>query len=288
MSLRKVELKNAYDSDVDDILAEFYVPALSASIQYDRLTGFFSSTSLAAAAKGISGLIKNGGNIKLITGVIFQEQDLEAIRNALEAPEKVLQTVMLREFDNLEDDFVRDHVRALGWMIAKGRLKIKVAIVLDSSGVPLGYDEINKEGIFHQKVGILEDLEGNKISFSGSDNESARGWQTNIEEFKVFRNWVDAEKEYFETDFQKFQKFWEGRAQRTRIMDIPKAIEEKLIEVAPSSIEELNLEKWIQRTKRAHILGSEIIKKKRSNVGFRTRKEASLKWRLALEKQLLH
>ena len=94
MSLRSLNLKSAYDSDVDDILGDFYVPALSVSVQYDRLTGFFSSTSLAAAAKGVSGLIRNGGTIQLVTSVIFQEHDITAIREAIDTPEKVIEEAM--------------------------------------------------------------------------------------------------------------------------------------------------------------------------------------------------
>jgi superfamily II DNA or RNA helicase len=248
MGLRDLPLKNAYDSDIDNILVDFYAPALAVSTQYDRLSGFFSSTSLAAAAKGISGLIRNGGYIRLVTGATFQEEDIIAIRSAIDTPERVLEQSMLREFDNLEDEFTRDHVRALGWMVAKGKLKIKIALVLDYTGVPLESREASRQGIFHQKVGILEDIDGNKISFSGSDNESARGWHSNIEEFKVFRSWVAAENEYFEADLSKFKKFWLGNARRTRILDIPKAIEERLIKIAPNSIEELDLDKWIRRS----------------------------------------
>ena len=244
MSLKELALKRSYDSDVDNILTDFYVPALSALVYYYRLTGFFSSTSLAVAAKGISGLIRNGGSIKLVTGARFRREDIQAIKEAYENPESVLEREMLRELDNLEDEFVKDHIRALGWMVANKRLKIKVAIVLDEDKYPLDSGSVEKQGIFHQKVGILEDLEGNHISFSGSDNESALGWQGNIEEFKVFRSWIDAEKEYFATDLFKFDKFWEGEARRTKVVDMPRAIEEKLIEIAPSNIEELNLDIW--------------------------------------------
>jgi superfamily II DNA or RNA helicase len=246
MSLKDIEIKRAYDSDTDDILADFYSPALSVSVQYSRLTGFFSSTSLAAAAKGISGLVRNGGRVRIITGAVFREDDVRAIRQAVEDPEKVLERTMLDELGDLENEFVKDHVRALGWMIAKGRLQIKVAIVLDENEYPLDARKVEKQGIFHQKVGILEDLDGNRLSFSGSDNESAHGWQSNVEEFKVFRSWVDSEEEYLQADLKKFTKFWESNARRTRIVDMPKAIEERLIEIAPETIEELGLEKWIK------------------------------------------
>lgn len=254
MSLRDLALKKSYDSDSDNILLDFYIPALSVSILYSRLSGFFSSTSLAVAAKGVSRLIRNGGRINLVTGAMFRREDIEAIKEACENPESVLEKAMLRELDNLENEFVRDHVRALGWMVANKRLRIKVAMVFDKDKRPLDSKDVEREGIFHQKVGILEDLEGNRISFSGSDNESARGWQDNIEEFKVFRSWIKTEKEYFEADVLKFNKFWEGTTRRTRVVDIPKAIEEKLIEIAPANIEELNLDKWIAKKERVGVI----------------------------------
>lgn len=245
MSLRKLSIKKSYDSDADNILVDFYVPALSVSLRYSRLTGFFSSTSLAVAAKGISGLIRNGGYVRLITGAKFKRKDIEAIKEAYENPEDLLEKNMLQELNNLESEFIRDHVRALGWMVANKKLKLRVAIVCDADGYPLDSGNVLRHGIFHQKVGVIEDLEGNTISFSGSDNESAAGWKENIEEFKVFRSWVESERQYFDADLLKFEKFWSGQAKRTKVLDIPEAIEEKFIEIAPDNFEELNLERWI-------------------------------------------
>jgi predicted nucleotide-binding protein (sugar kinase/HSP70/actin superfamily) len=128
MTLKDIILKSAYDSDVDNVLNDFYVPALANSVSYDRLTGFFSSTTLAAAAKGIVGLVKNGGSIRLITGAVFQEQDIEAIKNAICTPSEIIEQSMMKELDNLEEGFVKNHVKALGWMVANKRLKIKIPL----------------------------------------------------------------------------------------------------------------------------------------------------------------
>jgi len=250
LSLRDLTLKKSYDSDSDDVLRDFYVPALSCSTLYKRLTGFFSSTSLAVAAKGMSGLIRNGGHMELITGARFRESDIEAIKKAYKDTEMMLEDGMLEELEHLENEFVKDHVRALGWMVASNRLKIKVAIVVDEDGYPLDSRALEKQGMFHQKVGIFEDSARNQISFSGSENESAAGWQGNIEEFKVFRSWSKAEEEYFKADLMKFEKFWEGRGERTRIIDVPKAVEQRLVEIAPDNIEDLNLDKWIEQRSR--------------------------------------
>lgn len=247
MSLKDLHLRNAYDSDFDDILNDFYIPALSNSIKYKRLAGFFSSSSLAVAAKGLSKFIATGGYMELICGAKLRKADVEAIKEGYENPARVIERMMMEDLENLEDEFIQDPVRALGWMVANNKLEINVAVVVDENGAPMDRENVEKRGIFHQKVGILEDSEGNKISFSGSDNETASAWQVNIEEFKVFRGWKEYEKDYLDADLERFKKFWNGTSKRTKVINIPTAIKEKLIEMAPDNVEELDLEKWSKR-----------------------------------------
>ena len=146
--------------------------------------------------------------MKLICGAKLQKADVEAIKEAYESPTSIIEKTVVEDLKNLEDEFIRDRVRALGWMIANSKLEIKVAVVVDESGDPVDKENVERRGIFHQKVGIFEDAEGNKISFSGSENESAPAWQINIEEFKVFREWKEYEKEYINIDLERFEKFW--------------------------------------------------------------------------------
>ncbi|MEM2613011.1 MAG: DEAD/DEAH box helicase family protein [Nitrososphaerota archaeon] len=241
MSFQELELKSSYDSEEDDILNDFYIPVLTRAKKYYRLAGFFSSSALAVAAKGIAPFIQNGGLMRLIVGATLSKQDVEAIKQGHEEPEKVLSKIMIKSLDDIYEELVRDHVRALAWLVARGQLEIKVAIVIDEAGYPLDQDAAMKTGIFHQKVGILEDFEGNILSFSGSINESAMSWEGNIEEFKVFRSWVDGEKDHLLADKSKFEKYWYGKTKKVRVIDIPSAVRERLIQMAPDDIDELNL-----------------------------------------------
>jgi len=253
MSLRDLHLEKSYDSDSDDILTEFFIPALSESIRYERLAGFFSSTTLAIAARGIIGLIQNGGTINLICGAKLQREDVEAI---LEAQDNVIgvitrnATLELENIQDLENEFVENHVKALAWMMANGLLEIKIAVVRDEKNRPLDYQQAITKGIFHQKVGILRDDKGNILSFSGSDNETASGWIENIEEFKVFCSWEDSQREYLITDINRFQKFWFGSSERTDIFDIPDAVRNKFLEIAPHDIKELDITKTYLKSRK--------------------------------------
>lgn len=250
MGLKDIHLKHCYDSDEDDILNDFYIPALENACKYYRLAGFFNSKSLAIAARGIQGLVKNDGEMKLVTGAILSKEDVEAIREGIEDPEKAIEKMMIKDLDEIEDKFVEDHVRALGWLVANKKLEIKIAIPVDDSNLPLDMESAERSGIFHQKIGILEDEEGNVVSFSGSENETATSWRNNIEEFKVFRSWIEAERQYLEADLKRFYKFWNGTAKRTKVIDIPRAIRERLIRLAPRNFDELKLDRWIKQQKK--------------------------------------
>lgn len=242
MGFKDIRLKRAYSSDSDDVLHDFYIPVLASATEYQRLAGFFSSTSLAVAARGILGLIKNNGTMKILVSPRLQQQDIEAIRRSNESPERYFEEIMLAQLDDLQDKFVKHHVFALGWMIANNRLEIKVAVVYDGEGIPLDYEGVQQRGLFHQKVGILRDNEGNTVTFSGSVNETAYAWLENIEEFKVFRSWHSSEQEYIQVDVEKFQRFWHGLPDQIRVMDVPEAIEKRLVEIAPTELEDVDLQ----------------------------------------------
>jgi len=242
MSFRELRIKPSYDSDDDDILNDFYNPILANSVEYCRLAGFFSSSALAVAARGIKGLLKNNGRMKLVAGAMLKKEDIDAIRNGLEKPEEVIKQAIINDIDSIEDEFVRNHVMALGWLIAKQKLEIRIAIVEDKNGLLLNANSILWQGIFHQKVGIFTDSEGRKISFSGSINETARAWRDNIEEFKVFREWIEIEHKHFFSDYKKFNKYWNGESKRVKVIKAPQAFKEKLVQIAPDNIENLKLE----------------------------------------------
>lgn len=251
MSLRKLSFKRAYSSDTDSIVQEFYVPALEASVEYSRLAGFFTSASLAVAARGILRLIGNSGKMRLIACPKLTKDDADAIAQAQEAPTDYIRRSLLRDLDDLPLGFIRDHVAALGWMVAKGLLEIRVCIPCDDEGQPLEQDSVAAAGMFHQKVGILTDEDGDRVSFSGSVNETASGWLGNIEEFKVFRSWEPLEREYQGADIAKFRRFWEGTSPRARTVEVPEAVRAKLIELAAPDIEKVSLSRWYGRARHA-------------------------------------
>jgi superfamily II DNA or RNA helicase len=251
--LQSVAIRSTYDSDEDDILNDFYIPCLSESTEYKRLAGFFSSSSLAVAALGIQNLLLNGGNIKIVVSPNLTEQDLRVIVVAKTDPVDYLAMQFEKDILSIENEIIKDHVAALGWLIAKGQLDIKVALPQTFESSP--YQNGNsRHSLFHQKVGILVDKYGNCLSFSGSINETFSGWQANIEEFKTFRSWIEGENTYLANDVMKFDKFWSNKAKGLRVIDIPDASRQNLIDLAPPDVSNINIARHYKRRTKKRVL----------------------------------
>jgi len=245
MSLQSISINESYETGNGDPVNDFFIPVLSHAIKYDRIAGYFSSSSLAIAARGISGLITNGGKMRIIASPNLSEEDIVTIKKSVESPEIFIENKLILELNNIEDDFQRNHIEALGWLLAKGLLEIRLAFVISKNK-----DTIDESALFHQKVGILQDASGNKISFSGSINETASGWLNNIEEFKVFKSWEVGQALYLENDFNKFCDFWDGKRENVRVVGLSEAIKSKLIQIGENfSREDFIAKKYVANIK---------------------------------------
>lgn len=210
-SLKDINLESVYSSEDSDILKVFYIPVLSVSKDYNRITGFFSSDSLAVAAKGMTGLIKNKGSMKLITGLFSKKEDVIIAEDVITNPDKIIKEIEQNfDIDAIENAFIKETLKAFGWMLAKGFLEIKLAL-------PKKDHVSNFPALFHQKIGIIKDIDNNEISFSGFINETGIGWTKNIEEFKVFRSWNEDELNYFNSDKIRFFHLWNNLSEKVEI-----------------------------------------------------------------------
>jgi hypothetical protein len=72
-------------------------------------------------------------------------------------------------------------------------------------------------GIYHEKVGVITDSEGNRLSFSGTINETGAGWISNRESFHVQLSWEGGRDfKHVQDEVEAFAKLWEGRAWSVR------------------------------------------------------------------------
>lgn len=239
-SFQDLKIAQAYDSGLtgSNVLSDFYIPVMSDAVRYDRLTGYFSSTILSLAARGVAGLIRNGGTMRLVSSPEFSHEDMAILAgdpNEAEIDEVISArfTDLLGDLDGLADYIAKDHLRALGWMLREGHLQIRVLVPRNIDG---------RGGIFHSKVGILTDGDGNKLSFSGSVNETAAAWRHNIEEFKVFKSWEPESAQWVRHDQDQFERYWSPSGDMSySSRPLPHAVVEKIVSVAPDDFGSLDL-----------------------------------------------
>jgi superfamily II DNA or RNA helicase len=250
MGLRELTLANSYDtgnSDVDVVMG-FLEPCLEESIQYDRLSGYFSSKVLSLAARGLGGFLAGQGKMRLITSANLTQQDLDAItgmNNDIHVTDSlaILFEKALSDRFALESLIEQRHLEAMCWLVKHERLEIRVVIPRNATHAT--------NSIFHSKVGVFSDLLNDTISFSGSVNETVYGWTHNIEEFKVFKSWDPATAEFVKHDKALFDKYWNPAPDASfRTMALPEATRMHLISLSPSDAPDLGYRSISNATRR--------------------------------------
>lgn len=237
-SFQELKFKEHYDSQRDDLLNDFYIPALANCKKYRRIVGYFNSKSLSSVASGLKEFILNGSKMDLICGVDLDPSDVNMVKFASENPEEIIASNFLNELEDIEEGIVKNHIEILGWMIANKLLRIRVAIKVDEFGIP----KVKGAGILHYKIGLMEDFEGNLISFSGSINETASAWESNLEEFHLFRSWNIGELVHLKENQDTFSDLWNSKRDSYIVFDIPEAVEQKLIDLSPKKFDKLNFD----------------------------------------------
>lgn len=226
----------SYSSNENNPIADFYIPALECAIQYDRKSGFFNSAILSKVARGLGAMLYNQGKIRLIMGCQFSPQDLEAIQQGY-ALRDALTFRLETELTHPETFVQLQHFEILSWLIAHQYLEIKIAIPLKSNGLPEeAKTQLDYHHIFHEKVGIFTDKQGDIIAFSGSNNESLSGWESNIESFHIYCSWEGGrELERVQEEQFRFEQLWHQLSPNVRVFDIPEAVEQKLLQYTPTT-----------------------------------------------------
>lgn len=228
--LKSLNIKAVYNSEDDNILEDFYIPALKSSIRYDRAVGYFDAKVLITAARGLACFINNGGYIRLIVGATLTDEEYEAISagyNEREITSRL--TSDLEESLNAYDlsELFKNQLNALTWFIQNKKLDIKIAL--------------RRGGIYHEKIGIISDVTGDLLVFQGSANETNKALTPfNYESINVFKSWLPAFEEHIVPHVKKFEDLWNNKKKNTKVIDftdiIGSAIAQRIKDIRPPSI----------------------------------------------------
>ena len=225
--LTDIHLNISYRTGKDDMLSCFYRPCLVHSVLYRRAVGYFTSSGLAYAAKGLANLVARGGKMRLIASPYLSDDDIDALERAKEKPDEVLAQIVAGSLMDVEDLLVRDRLNALSWLAASGALEVKLALRVNQIGR-------YSNSLYHEKIGIFSDEAGNHVAFTGSANETAGGLIENFESIKVFSSW-DKSTDYVYEISNDFDLLWENMTLGLKVLEFSKISRELLKRYQTSS-----------------------------------------------------
>lgn len=213
MGLKDHKVKSEYRSLIDNVVQDFYIPLLKDAVSYKRAVGFFSSSSLVEISKGIAGMAAEGGKIQIVASPYLSDEDIDAIRHGYEDRNKIIERALLTQISEKPTDYYSmERLNLLAALIADRVMDIQIAYTEDKNGI----------GMYHEKMGIIEDVYGDKIAFSGSNNESATAMTINYETMDVFRSWGDSsELERVRLKENAFYSIWHDTEPNIKVLKFP-------------------------------------------------------------------
>jgi len=221
MFFTDLKIDSEYRNKNNDVAKNLFIPLLSNALSYKRAVGYFSSSSLVDYSKGICELAKKKGKMQLIASPYLNEDDIEAIRLGYKKRDSVLKSALLKGLEEeCDEPFAKERLNLLANLIADGILDIHIAYLEDDDSL----------GLYHEKMGIMEDSKGNKVAFSGSNNETHSAIGINYETVDVYCDWQsEFEKNQVRKKENAFHAIWNNGEPGIEVLDFPE-INDALIE----------------------------------------------------------
>jgi superfamily II DNA or RNA helicase len=228
--LSALPLNRSYRKGTDDIARDFYLPCMSRAQSYDRAVGFFNSTIYAIAWPSLREFVQRGGRMRVVCSPVLFPDDAEALAAgyAERVEKEVSERLRQEAISLLRDPFLQKPAKVLATLVAMEVLELRVAFI----------GEAERRRLFHDKVGIFFDAEGNAVVFKGSMNETSAGLSAdgNLESVDVFLSWEggkEAERVRDEIDY--FEKLWTNTYPGVLVKPFPQVAKDELVAAADAA-----------------------------------------------------
>jgi superfamily II DNA or RNA helicase len=228
--LRDYEFQDSYSVFSDQLYLDFLQPCFENSILYRRASGYFSSTIFALGPMAFTEYFEKGGRVQLICSPHFSSEDQEAVKNADAVDSRSLAEVWSDSINKTSDsEFGKLTSRFLAALIRNDYLELRIARFTAGNG------------LFHDKLGIFSDEQGDVLSFIGSANETLSAWSGvgNHESIDAFKSWLETGEKRVLDHENRFHSFWEGEAQGLEVLSGEEAAQSLLEAHDPESLSDL-------------------------------------------------
>lgn len=220
MSFLDLNIVLRYRSNEHDFPCDFLIPVLKHSVAYKRAVGFFSTSSLVDLSRGLFDMAERGGKVQLVCSPRLSEEDIKAINFGYRKRDEVIAACLQASLTAPINEFEEERLNLVATMIAGGMLEIQLAFMETDTGI----------NIYHEKMSVFIDDEGNRIAYSGSLNETDAAFCQNFESIFTFCSWKDrsqrAGAEQIEWDFDNI---WTNNTKKLNVIPFPKVALDQLM-----------------------------------------------------------
>lgn len=229
----------------------FYLHALTNSIKFDLLLGYFSSSAINILSLGFATFLYNGGRMRIAANHVISENDANAIINSEFINEKsnLLDLGNIKSTKDSLDEYNTHFFNCLSWLIANKR--IEIVLIKPKNSI----------GIAHYKSGIFYDTSGNKVHFKASCNFTYYGLVENLEELDVNLSWEQGSVAKITSHENWFSRIFNKEAEVVEYVNVDDVVK-NISETYPVlSIEKLLVDEKTLIDKKRKLLQNQSLKK---------------------------
>jgi len=216
LGLREIELREEYRSDVNDIVAEFFLPCLGNCIEYNRCVDFLSINTLSTIAMGFDKFAEGEAKLRMIIGHRFRASELILLTRLFSEKHKSLN----------EKSMKNSKINKIKNIIVNGQVELKIAIP--------NSDQVSDS--FSERIGIFRDEQNNVVAFTGTSNGTVASQSRDFESVDVFTSWND--KSRVERKTADFENLWKNKTNYVEVYDFMDAEKKGLLKYSPEWIME--------------------------------------------------
>ncbi len=214
MNFKDFSIDISYTSVGEDTFSQILNPLLTCTRIYKRSVGFFSSSALNFISDGILEMARNGGKIYLATSPRLSEEDIFAIQSGY-LDRETIENSFINDVRNTLPLITDENAKTLYLLVKENIVDIKIVI--------------RSKGIYHDKLALLEDFDGNMIACVGSNNETGAAYNSNYEKIRIYKSWFDYEGR-INDETKEFESIWNNTNKELYVFDFMTAFEKELLD----------------------------------------------------------
>lgn len=256
--LTNIEFSNdrVYRTQSSNEPLSFYLYALSNSVKFDLLLGYFSSSAINILSLGFATFLYNGGKMRIVANDVLSENDANAIKKSetINTTSNLLDIRNIKSMRDSLDEYNNHFFNCISWLIANNRIEI---VLIRPK---------NNKGIAHYKSGVFYDGIGNRVQFKASCNFTYYGLVENLEELDVNLSWERSSESKIKSYEDYFMEIFDKKSNVVEYINVDEVLKNITETYQVQTLENLLIDEQTLIEKKSKLLHSKALKKSLENL----------------------